>query len=320
LGGLSLAIADLDESQSGIHGILFIRDNMFRALAHFDTDFSRHIEGHALRLHWDEDSLLQLVGSRLRIALDLGDVESFVRVWNRFTAGELQDRHGFESCLHNTLYRPRDILVLLNRAYVHASRQGRDRITKEDVESASTSISQDRFDDLLKEYDSVLPGLATFVKLFQSKPAISDLGSVVSLLDQAIAGDDYKDERSSDFALLGSGRQALYALYGVGFLGFRDKLRGGYTFCHDGSRSELDSLEATAETLVHPCYWKALSIDSEATPETVLIQVNDEYETKQMPDVKDLRTKQLGQIIAELGGVQLGKKEIRCSKIGSFAP
>jgi hypothetical protein len=308
LGGLSLAVADLDESQTGIHGVLFIRDNMFRALAHFDTDFSRHIEGHALRLHWDEDSLLQLVGSRLRIALNLGDMESFVRVWNRFTAGELQDRRGFESCLHNTLYRPRDILVLLNRAYVHASRQGRDRITKEDVESASTSISQDRFEDLLKEYDSVLPGLAAFVKLFQSKPAISDLGSVISLLDQAIVNDDYQDERSSDFALLGSGKQALYALYGVGFLGFKDKLRGGYNFCHDGSRSELDSLESTAETLIHPCYWKALSVDSEATPESVLIQVNDEYDTKQMGDVKDLRTKQLGQIIAELGGVELGRE------------
>ena len=308
LGGLSLAIADLDESQSGIHGTLFIRDNMFRALAHFDTDFSRHIEGHALRLHWDEDSLLQLVGTRLRIALNLGNLESVVRVWNRFTAGDLQDRSGFESCLHHTLYRPRDILVLLNRAYVHASRQGRDRITKQDIEKASTSISQDRFDDLLKEYDSVLPGLATFVKLFHSKAAIIDLGSVVTLLDEAIGNDAYEDERSSDFALLGSGKQALQALYGVGFLGFKDKLRGGYAFCHDGSRSELDLLDSTAETLVHPCYWKALSIDSESTPESLLIQVNDEYETSQMPDVKDIRTKQLGQIIAELPRVQLGKE------------
>jgi hypothetical protein len=76
LGGLSLAIADLSEGQSGIHSTIFVRDNMFRALAHFDGDFSRHIEGHSLRLHWNENSLFQLIANRLRIVLKLAGIES----------------------------------------------------------------------------------------------------------------------------------------------------------------------------------------------------------------------------------------------------
>jgi hypothetical protein len=308
LGGLSHGIADLRDSQIGVHGTLFIRDNMFRALAHFDGDFSRHIEGHTLRLHWDKDSLFQLIATRLRIALDLAAVENPVRIWNRFVSGNLQDRPGFESCLHYTLYRPRDILVLLNRAYVHSSRRGGDRIIDDDIESASTTISKDRLDDLLKEYDTVLPGLKVFVRLFSGRAAFDRLDNVVALLDAAIQNGPYDEAESSDFALLGSGRQILYALYGVGFLGFEDKVRGGYVFCHDGSRSEINSFASEISTVVHPCYWKALDLESQESSNQVLIQVNDEYDNKALPEVADLRVKQLGQIMAELPHLTIGKE------------
>jgi hypothetical protein len=309
LGGLSYAVADLRDSQTGLHGTLFIRDNMFRALAHFDGDFSRHIEGHTLRLHWDKDSLFRLIASRLQIVLDLPEVENTVRIWNRFVSGKLQDRHGFESCLRYTLYRPRDILVLLNRAYVHSSRRGGDRITDDDIESASTTISKDRLNDLLKEYDVVLPGLKLFVRLFSGRAAFNMLENVVALLDAAIQNGPYDEADTSDFALLGSGRQIFYALYGVGFLGFEDKVRGGYIFCHDGSRAELSSFDSEISTVIHPCYWKALDLDFQEPSNQVLIQVNDEYDNKALPDVADIRVKQLGQIVAELPHLTMGKED-----------
>jgi hypothetical protein len=309
LGGLSYAIADLRDSQTGVHGTLLIRDNMFRTLAHFDGDFSRHIEGHTLRLHWDKDSLFQLIASRLRIVLGLSHVENTVRVWNRFASGSLENRSGFESCLQHTLYRPRDILVLLNRAYVHASRRGSERITDAEIESASTSISKDRLEDLLKEYDTVLPGLKSFVRLFSGRSAFHPLDSVVALLDATIQNGPYDEAENSDFALLGSGRQVVFALYGVGFLGFEDKVRGGYAFCHDGSRSEISSFGPDVTTVVHPCYWKALDLQAQDPSTEVLIQVNDEYDIKALPGVADLRVKQLGQIVAELPRLSVGKDD-----------
>lgn len=39
LGGLAAAASDFSNSQSSIHITLFIRDNMFRSLANFDSDF-----------------------------------------------------------------------------------------------------------------------------------------------------------------------------------------------------------------------------------------------------------------------------------------
>lgn len=306
LGGLSSAIADLDDAKTGIHCTLFIRDNMFRALAHFDGDFSRHIEGHALRLQWDEDSLFHLISSRLRVALDLMSIESDVKVWNRFVDTGLQNRSGFELCLRNTLYRPRDILVLLNRAYMVATRQGRERIIEQDIDSAATSISHDRLEDLLKEYDSVLPGLRSFVKLFENRPAFDQLAAVITRLEDHIQSGQYDTAESSDFALLGSGKQVFLALYGVGFIGVEDKSRGGFVFCHDGSRSEIEALSTDLKTVIHPCYWKALELQADTSSQSVVVQINDEYETKTSPEIKDLRTKRLGQIVEELPKVPKG--------------
>lgn len=134
LGGLALAAADLVDAHVPLRPLLFVRDNMFRALAAEDSDFTRHIEGNTLRLHWDEASLLHLVSMRLRVAFALEDVEGDIKVWNRFGYRELKDRDGFRRCLRYTLYRPRDILVLLNDAYVNAAREGRDGIIAADVE------------------------------------------------------------------------------------------------------------------------------------------------------------------------------------------
>src|SRR5262245_15419703 len=110
LGGLVLTSCDLVDRHTGIHAVAFVSDNMFRALAYFDPDFSRHVEGADLRLKWDETSLLPLVSRRIKLVLKLKD-ESDITAWNRFARRGIEGRQGFEKCLQNTLYPPRDVLV-----------------------------------------------------------------------------------------------------------------------------------------------------------------------------------------------------------------
>lgn len=179
LGGLAAAVADFDEAQSGLHGTLFIRDNMFRALAHFDPDYSRHVEGSALRLHWDEASLFDLVTRRLKIVLGTPGTENAERIWNEFVGEDLQGRNGFDRCLRHTLYRPRDILVLINKAHVLAQRRGDSKLSWTVVEIAAKEISHDRIEDLIKEYDKVLPGIRSFVGVFEGRPAFAPVGELV---------------------------------------------------------------------------------------------------------------------------------------------
>lgn len=314
LGGLAAAIADFADSKVGIHGILFVRDNMFRALAHFDRDFSRHIEGSALRLNWDEHSLLHLVANRLRAAFDLQGLESDVRVWNRFAERGVQDRVGFQLCLKHTLYRPRDLLVLLNAAYVLAMRQGRHQIIDADIVSTSRTISADRLDDLLKEYDTVFPGLGLFVRVFENQSAFNTYAGVLDLLGRAIRSERYEAPQAADFAVFGSPQEAFLALYSVGFLGLKDAASEHYHFCHDGAPANLLTIEPQRTVATHPCYWRALNAQGGVSDGSIVIEADDEIEeagvapesTERVAHFHDVRTKRLGQVLEELPRIELG--------------
>lgn len=306
LGGLAVASADLRDKSIGIHNILFIRDNMFRALAHFDGDYSRHIQGNTLRLHWDEHSLFRMVTARLRVIYDVPGVENDVRVWGMFAHRQIKDRDGFVKCLRHTLYRPRDILVLLNHARMIAMRGGREGIIDADVEDAATSVSDERLIDLLKEYEVVFPGIRRFVYLFQGQPAFQAMGDIVGMLDRAVDGEDFYENESRDFALFSSGRDVFLALYSVGFVGVRDASVQTYRFCHDGASGSLSAVEPSRMTALHPCYWKALNATGDVSPEELVVEIYDDSDIRDTRDLKDLRTRRLGQIMGELPKTPLG--------------
>lgn len=308
IGGLAAAASDFMDSQSEIHVILFIRDNIFRALGAYDPDFSRHIEGNTLRLRWDEFSLFHFAAARLRVSLGLANIENDTKVWNRFAHKGISDRHGFKKCLRYTLFRPRDLLVLLNTAFASASRSGRQVIIEEDIEAASRQMSRDRLSDLMKEYDEVFPGLDLFMNIFQGQPAFQSFGNVVSLLENEIDINSYESQSASDFALLGSGKEAFFALYSVGFLGLEDPSTQNLIFCHDGSHANLDAISDAQKTCIHPCYWKALDIQAEEMQDTLLNEIHDEYSVKQNPDVRDLRMKRVGQLVTELPQMPFGEE------------
>lgn len=307
VGGLALAVADFADANVGIHGTLFIRDNMFRALAHLDNDFSRHIEGNTLRLHWDEETLFHFVGQRLKVALGLESMENVTRVWGRFVDHTLQGREGFQECLRLTLYRPRDILVLLNRAYVQASRHMRDHISRDDIDSTATSISHDRLQDLLKEYQIVLPGLRSFVELFQGAPATRPIAEVLAMIEDSVQFGNYDEQEQSDFAVFGSGKQIVHALFGVGFIGFEDKtLEGRFAFNHDGSGTRIEAIGGESTCMVHPSYWRALEIEPTASASQVSIELSDDYKPLDPSQVKDVRTRRLGQVMSQLPNLAEG--------------
>lgn len=306
LGGLAKAAADHREKQYPLYLVMFVRDNMFRALAQMDDDFTRHIEGHTLRIQWSEDSLFHLVASRLRVALSLKTLESPTKVWNRFAHRELSDREGFGRCLRHTLYRPRDIVVLLNCAYQNARRSERTEIVEADIDSAAASISQNRLEDLCKEYDKVLPGLRLFIFSFKGQPAQRSAATVVSGLEAVADASSYDSHESRDLVLFENGAEMFSALYSVGFIGVRDASTGHFMFCHDGTMVALGSLDGRAETLVHPCYWKALDAVVTGDTSEVLIQVNDEYSETTAEEPVELRLKRLGRLPEELSGIPSG--------------
>lgn len=309
LGGLALCASEILESSSRMHLVLFIRDNMFRSLCYFDADSSRHIEGNTLRLNWDEDSLLHIIANRLRVVKpELKDIESDIKVWNRFAQGELKNKDGFKSCLAYTLFRPRDIIVLLNTTFSNFARSGREHIISDDIESSSKQISKNRLDDLLKEYDVVFPGLKHLITVFDGQPAFMTYAERVSFLSEEICSSQYDSIEHSDYAVLGSGKQAFFALFSIGFLGVEESKSLSLHFCHDGSTSNNDDIQTDQRSCIHPCYWKELNIQAEEIENSIKIEIYDDN----VPDagqIADLRFKRVGQIISSLPNIKAGRED-----------
>lgn len=109
IDGLVQAAIDIKQRIPHARPVIFLRDNIFRAVQFLDPDYSRAIEGQVLRLHWDESNLLDFTAARLKIAFNLQETSSH-KIWNSCAMGELRGQQGFAECLRLTLYRPRDVL------------------------------------------------------------------------------------------------------------------------------------------------------------------------------------------------------------------
>jgi hypothetical protein len=276
VGGLAAAAIDLREKETGTYPVLFLRDGMYRALADLDQDFSRNIAGDTVRLQWDQDSLLNLVTERLRELYSQDASARPMAIWNGFAKRELSNRTGFAVCLSHTLYRPRDILELLNSALQIARRANREQIIPDDVERAAREISTSRLKDLKTEYQEVLPGLGDFVDAFAGRPAIDALDSLMQWIDQQ----PWAADARKTFAKLGASASLFQVLYTAGFVGIEVPGKG-FVFCHDGADVALDALPPSTRVAIHPCYSRALGLPSNESDERFIREyTEDEYDEK----------------------------------------
>ncbi len=204
-----------------LNSFIFIRDNIYRAISISDPDFTRNIEAYILRLHWDEYNLFNLICNRIRIAFN-DSTENNIRLWNKFTARELIGKDGFKIALRLTLYRPRDILVLLNNAFLRARGQERREIILEDIEHSSKTISENRLNDLHKEYDSIFPSLDLFTNSFSGMSPYLSYNNSSKLIQPVLDKDNHKADKQIDLVIFESPLHVMQRLYSVGFVGIKE--------------------------------------------------------------------------------------------------
>lgn len=313
IAGAATAISEINKKFESIRPVLFLRDNINRSIAHYDPDYTRNIEGEILRIHWDQYQLLNLASRRLNTAFNLG-IQNDQKVWDRCTADEgngreLKGKEGFRKCLQFTLYRPRDLLSLLNQAFYQASRENREIIVLKDIESTAKIISQSRLDDLQKEYSSIFPSVAIATKAFANGSPEFTTTQALQNLDQISDSIELKKnvDAHQDYLILGS-EGLLKSLYSVGFLGIFDTSSATFAFCHDGRKPDKD-FAPTDRILVHPCYWISLNLTKNAFTENEAEQINDEYEIKVTSQTPEIRATQIGAVISELGNITEGRED-----------
>lgn len=289
-----------------VRSLIFLRDNIFRAIEDADQDFSRNIEGQVLRLHWDPIELFHLINIRIRVALNI-DQENDIRVWNRYVNDSLRGLDGFKNCLKFTLYRPRDLLALMNAAHMHARKQDRSTLIPIDIEQAAKRISETRFDDLYKEYASVFPGIKDFTSsFFNTSPTLTAEDAYKRI--EALIDSSTLEEKALQFVrILGNAEEIVKALYGIGFFGIVDA-HGKFIFSHDGKRPNI-SIAPQNKLLIHPCYWIALNLTDGEEEIASKEDIYDEYEITISSETKELRDKMLGQHMSQLSTISNGQDD-----------
>ncbi len=304
--GLVQASIDVKTRLSCVRPIVFLRDNMLRAVQQLDPDYSRNIEASVLRLHWDVGSLFTFAAKRLQLAFELPH-EANRKIWDGCVSTDLAGQAGFKRCLQHTLYRPRDVLALLNKALFEAGKRGSSgiRVVRHDIEAAARQISHIRFEDLRKEYDAILPGLASYIGAFDGGSAELTFDETMELLGGLL-------ERGSDipivqqeFDILDNPLDLLSGLYSIGFLGIREGSEGAFVFCHDGRAADREFV-APDRVLVHPCYWMALNIGGHELEAFEAEEIYDEYDIETSSQTPQIRSSRIEARLGELEEISVG--------------
>lgn len=320
--GLVYGTGELREALAqSLHAFVFLRDNIYRSIQAADNDFSRNVEPKVLRLHWDPQELMYMATARIKVALKI-DKESEVKTWNSCTANELHGISGFRRCLRHTLYRPRDVIALLNSGFYQAQKQQRTTLTEADIEVAAQAISKSRLDDLEKEYNSVFPGLRILISQFNATKTKVSAKEVQEFFKIALKRDDLLPEERQHLTILFENFNGVFALYSIGFLGIRNDLSKTFVFCHDG-RQPSKTVTNESELVVHPCYWPALGKTEIAEDGNFAEEIFDEYEVTIYSADADQRSQILGRTISDLNSIPFanegaGQFEEWCKQAISF--
>ena len=305
--GILQAVLNVNATYETIRPIVFIRDNMFRSVSKYDPDYTRNMEGASLRLHWGENELTHLVSSRLKLAFSI-DAEKDLKVWNQCTSGPLQNRNGFKSCLRMTLYRPRDIIALLNQAFYLASREGRSRISEIDIEKTSREISHARLDDLKKEYEIIFPAIDDVIGVFKGKKSTFKMREVERDALDLMASNITSLKTQREMAFYESPTELLSALYSIGFLGVKDSISDVFSFSHDGKNVSVDINKDTTFH-IHPCYQKALSMDVQEYSIEEAEEIHDDYEIRIESLSREQRNKKIGRLVSKIRDIEVGRED-----------
>lgn len=303
--GLVQAAIDLKTRFPGIRSVIFLRDNIFRAIQHRDLDYSRSIEGHVLRLHWEETSLFAFATSRIKVALDIPE-ESSEKIWNACAAADLKGRQGFYRCLQLTLYRPRDVVALLNEALYIAGKRNENQLSFSHLEATAKSISQNRLEDLKKEYGEMLPGLDKYIGVFHGQQPELDVAVITPYIERLLSIGSDDPVIQQDFLILSEAQSVLRGLFSVGFLGIRDPATGSFAFCHDGRAPDRE-ITLGDKVLVHPCYCMALNCGTGQFNPGQIAEIYDEYDIEIYSETPKIRVTKIDGLIEDLNKIPLGQ-------------
>ena len=196
---------------------VFLRDEAYDAI-HYPN--ARKMRARSVRIAWNRGSLFQMISSRVGIASGHAARKPDF-MWQRLfptTLTRVPKRHVFDYLLDYTFWRPRDVIMLLQKAITIAGHQGRvvekgqhveGKVGEADLLEAKEEFAADFVKDELSEAQVLFPKCEDITNCFSSLPWAMKPNDVFTILAGA----------ARDLELCEDPRAIAQELYGLGFLG-----------------------------------------------------------------------------------------------------
>ena len=128
---------------------IFIRENIYERIRALDNEFSR-LETSVVFLDWSDSKLVELVERRL-VRPFTAKPKLGGEAWSYFFEDN-ESNQSINTVLRLCQHRPRDLVMLTSYAIDSAISNGNQKISAEDIETASKRYSTSRLKDLGDEF------------------------------------------------------------------------------------------------------------------------------------------------------------------------
>ena len=172
------------------------------------------------------------------------------------------------------------------------------------VERAGQTISENRLEDLKKEYSAIVPALEHYISIFRGRNPELIVELLIVEFTRILESESDDSLVLQDFLITGP-NDVLRILYSIGFLGVRDSVTGSYIFCHDG-RSPDRKFEKSDKFLIHPCYWMSLNCSRNTLHPDEAEEIFDEYDIEISSKTPAIRNARIVEIIRQLSQIEEG--------------
>lgn len=234
---------------------IFIRENIYDRIRSMDNEFAR-LETSVVFLDWTEKKLHELVERRL--------VRPFVtkpklggEAWDCFFE-QIDGKSSSNLVFELSQRRPRDVLMLTSYAIDSAISNGNQRVTEDDIQSASVRYSTSRLKDLGDEFSENYPNISIVLEHFYGLGNEYTLTAIDDFIKKLIVNEKIRKYCSSWFYDYTAPFRFVELLHSIGFLGLNRKGRISYKESGKDSNAKL-AIDAAAQFVIHPTYQPALN-------------------------------------------------------------
>ncbi len=259
VAGLFQACVSINQNTPNLRVYVSLRRELYDSIPSLYEDAQKYrdiIE----TITWDETSLLELVGKRIRYTVPALSEVSNKECWNAIFAETLDYRQtkSFNYMIDRTLYRPREIIQFCSDALEQSHRSNSTPIDYSVISNAELAYSEERSKDIAAEYRFQYPGLLSIFEVFRGRAYTFDRGDL-EYLSLGITLEEYRTDDSAKWVIEQDPEFLIDVLWRIGFLraqavgGIKALRRSGSSYLGPHQVSNLN-LRNVTRFHVHPMF------------------------------------------------------------------